>query len=246
MLLHHSDSLLHELLVQRHHVHARWLPGIHFGKKLLHTVQQDVHVERLGDVVIGPLPEALQLKFLAVLGGEKDHWDVGRVDIGLDGAAQLHAVHVGHHHVADHQVHGLLPQQVQHHETVRRTQHLIALRQARRQEIQELRVVVHQEDRRAGQAVHLAGDLDVLETRLGRRRGRLRRADGNPKREHGAVRGVVRNLHRTLVHAHILVHQIQADTAAAHGVGLRLIEHLEHVLPFACGDAGTRIGNLDQ
>lgn len=68
-------------------------------------------VHRLGHVVVHAGGEATALVLEGLLGGEKQHRDaVALVPQGLD---QGIAVHPGHHHIGDDQIHGLPLQQLQ-------------------------------------------------------------------------------------------------------------------------------------
>lgn len=65
---------------------------------------QYLHVEGLDNVVVGPHAKTFELVFFVGFGGKQDNRDVRVSDVGLDGFAQFHSVHFGHHHIAHHQV----------------------------------------------------------------------------------------------------------------------------------------------
>jgi hypothetical protein len=65
----------------------------------LHARQHHRRADRLGDVVHPADLEAGRLRFDIGLGRQEQHRDVGGARVLLEAAADLVAVHLGHHHV---------------------------------------------------------------------------------------------------------------------------------------------------
>ncbi len=67
--------------------------------------QHDGGGDRFVDVVDGPQRQAVRLRTLLHLGGQEDHRDLPRLRHLLQRLHHLIAIHLGHHHVEQDQVH---------------------------------------------------------------------------------------------------------------------------------------------
>ena len=77
------------------------------------ALAEHIHVERLGDVIVGTHAQPLQFVGCQCLCGEQDDGNMREIDVALDAAAKFQTVHPIHHHVGDDDVGLLLFQQLQ-------------------------------------------------------------------------------------------------------------------------------------
>lgn len=89
------------------------------------TRQQLARGEGFGQVVVGAGVPTLHGFLLAGAGGEQDDGQAGGARVGAQRPDQLEAVHVGHHHVAEHQLHRLRQGHLQGGPAVGGEQHVV-------------------------------------------------------------------------------------------------------------------------
>ena len=93
----------------------------------LHAADQQLHLDRLGEVVVRPDTEARKLLILLAQRREKYHHRVAQLRILADGTAGLRTVHDGHHHVQQDQVRTALGGGLQRLGAVLRREYFVAL-----------------------------------------------------------------------------------------------------------------------
>ena len=114
--VHRLHYALHELRVvtiKLDGLHGAFLL-LHAGELPAHAVavgyerggggQQLVDVEWLVDVGVGPVAKPVDVRLVLHLGGEQYYGYVARLGVVLKAAQQREAVHLGHHHIAHHEV----------------------------------------------------------------------------------------------------------------------------------------------
>ena len=78
--------------------------GVDAFENGLHAAYEQFHLDRFGEVVVGSDAEAGELLLLFAQCREEDDHRVAQPGVAADGAAGLHAVHHGHHHIQQNQV----------------------------------------------------------------------------------------------------------------------------------------------
>ena len=114
----HGDALLRR---------SGGLSGVDALEDGLHAADQQFHLDRLGQVVVGPHAEAGQLLLLFAQGREEDDHRVAQLRVLADGAAGLRPVHHGHHHVQQDQVGAVLRRGFQRFGSVLGREYLVTL-----------------------------------------------------------------------------------------------------------------------
>ena len=76
--------------------------------QVINNHMQLVHIKRFRQESIGPFLQAFQAIGNSSLRGKHHYWDMIQAHIGLNHSQQRKAVHLGHHHIAHHQVELLL------------------------------------------------------------------------------------------------------------------------------------------
>ncbi len=108
--------------------------------------------ERLHKIVVGPPAQAFESTFLVGARGEQDDRYVSEFRIGMEFFAELEAVHVIHHDIAEQKV-GYLPAgDFEGAVTLIRFEDVILVLQLLPDEVPHLRMVFHQEDHRSLQS----------------------------------------------------------------------------------------------
>ena len=157
IILDFGDDIGDKLLVERTH---RNLTGFNLNARrdvmvrLLGPFQdfpdaksQYRQTKRFGDVVGSPLFESLHDILLATLGRKQDNRNMRIVDITLDLAEQLEAVHHRHHHVADDKTHVLvLCQDIEGFLTIGSNEHLVFILKTTLEEEAGIGIVLHHQN----------------------------------------------------------------------------------------------------
>ena len=106
---------------------------------------ENLDVEGLGEVIIRPAIAAFLLVFVGKPGCQHDDRNVGGSRIGFDPPAEFVAVHVGHHHIGEHDVGTKGFHLVQRRLPVRGRDDIILGRKDAGEIIQEVLAVVYQQ-----------------------------------------------------------------------------------------------------
>ena len=98
-----------------------------FVDEVLDGLEQNLHVEGFRDEGIGPHFQTFDSILVTRLGCEQHYRQVIEQHIASNEAAKFHAIHIGHHHIAEHQVIpiGILEQFFERLSTIRARCHAI-------------------------------------------------------------------------------------------------------------------------
>ena len=195
---------------------------------LLDAQQEYFEVERLGDVIIRPFLQPVEHMFLCGSRRQQDNGDMRIADVVLDATTQLHAVHYGHHDIADDQVHRLLLQHLQGLLAVTRLQHPVLVLQAADQKLPEILVVLHDKEavvRLLSNLRQPSGSVRLHGLRLLRLSGCLATVYGDKDTEDTSGRVIVRQGDGSPMQGHVFLDYVQADAATHVGsVRMRFLE----------------------
>ena len=203
---------------------------------------QQVRVERLGDVVVRTGAQAFDVLLDGGACGEQHYRDVAGVEVALQLFAEFRARHLGHHHVAHHDVRHLLPHQFQSLFSVGRRQHPVEGAEDARQHLADGGVVFYDDHLDVGHAP-LRCVLLQFGLQQGGYFGRLR-LFGLPH---------VFALLADLLGTELTVAQLQADDEAAalaqfafyaNGAVVQLYDALRQCQTDACSGAAARAVRL--
>ena len=98
----HDVTVVVQLDLAHRQLLAALLPGP--AKEGLHPAEELHHGERLLDIVVGPVVQALDHVHLRGLGGDHDHRQPLGYGVGPEAADNVAAVFVRQHHVQQHQI----------------------------------------------------------------------------------------------------------------------------------------------
>ncbi len=220
-----------------------------------HAGQQDLPLERLGDVVVGAGGQVVDdvLRF----GAGREHQDRKLLELrpGADLTKKLRAVHAGHHHVGEDALHRVLLEDPQRRLPRRGEVHIEVLRQGLDDDLGDFGVVLHEQDicgafqdpgRDRRRERHVQRSLQLVRLRF--LRGHIGSDDvhvlgeGESDRETSAAEVSLFRPGRSVVEFDDLLDERQSDPAAAVGakvVRAALVVAVEDALELVVGNAGT-------
>ena len=115
--------------------------------QIVGTRQQQLRMERLGDIIVRPTVQSLQILFGRIECRQQNDRDMAEIQVVFHLQAHFRTCHFRHHDIADHQI-GLLGINLfQPFLAVMRTDHFVERGEQVFQHLKQLFVVLHQKHR---------------------------------------------------------------------------------------------------